>query len=111
MVDSFSRVGDATRREVSVGKQIWSVTKQKISVENAHYHWNKHGKDFPNLQNAKQYVEQAWEFSRTSQNGIFSKARSNGELLRYNQETNTFGSFSRDGIPKTMFNPKNGIKY
>ena len=40
-----------------------------------------------------------------------SKTRPNGKILRYNQETNTFSSYTKDGIPKTMFHPKRGIEY
>ena len=41
---------------------------------------------------------------RSRQKGTLSKTRTNGEMLRYHQET-------KDGIPKTMFRPKKGIEY
>lgn len=93
------------------GKQIWSITKQNTSVENALYHWNKHGKSFPELQNSQQYVEKAWNFFKFPPRNVLSKTRSNGEILIYEQKTNTFGSYTKDGIPKTMYHPTDGIKY
>jgi pyocin large subunit-like protein len=63
------------------------------------------------MQNAKQYVEQTWDFLRSPPNGTLFKTRPSGELLRFHEETNIFGSYTKDGIPKTMFRPKDGIKY
>ncbi|MGL5487350.1 MAG: DUF637 domain-containing protein [Shewanella sp.] len=45
---------------------IWSVTKSKTSVQNAYGHWQKHGAEFPEFQNAKQYVEGVRNFVKNS---------------------------------------------
>lgn len=97
--------------KAGAGKQIWSANGTRSSVENALHHWNKHGREFTELQNSKQYVEKAWIFLKSTSKDIFSKTRPNGKLLRYNQNTNVFGSYTKDGVPKTMFRPKNGIQY
>ena len=53
----------------SKGKQkddtIWTETKERTSVENAYEHWNKHKSDFPEYQNAKQYVDATHNFVRS----------------------------------------------
>lgn len=44
--------------------------------------------------------------------GTLTKVReSNGDILRYNPSTNTFGVMSSDGVPKTMFKPSDGMAY
>jgi len=44
------------------GRSIWSSTKSKSAVKNAFGHWKKYGGEFPEFQNAKQYVEGANRF-------------------------------------------------
>jgi pyocin large subunit-like protein len=62
------------------------------------------------LVNSKQYVDHAKNlFNRTE--GILSKTRVNGEILRYDIKTNTFGAYTKDGIPKTMFKPTSELDY
>lgn len=90
---------------------IWSSTKNKTSVENALGHFKKHGKDFPGIQNSKQYVEKATSFLNNSPKGTLTKTRPNGDILKYDPKTNTFGVQRADGVPRTMFKPKDGISY
>jgi hypothetical protein len=96
---------------VAKGGPIWSPTGSKSSVENALSHWNKHKGEFPELQNAKQYVEQAKEFLTNPPQGSLTKINSRGDTLRYDPNTNTFGVLSKDGAPRTMFRPKDGMDY
>lgn len=90
---------------------IWSRTKKYTRVGNAFKHWVDHGKQFPEFKNAKQYVEAAWNFLHNPPAGTLMHTRINGEIIRYNPITNTFGVLGRDGIPKTMFKPENGWEY
>ena len=84
-------------------KPIWSARKDRTSLENAFEHWKDHGKEFPNIQNSKQYVEHAWKFrDRTD---VLRKVRSNGECLLYDPPSNTFGVFTKRGVPKTIYKP------
>jgi filamentous hemagglutinin len=71
----------------------------------------KHKKDFPNLQNAKQYVEAAQDFVANPPTGTLSKVRANGDVLLYNPGTNTFAVKAADGTPRTMFKPTLGSTY
>jgi uncharacterized protein RhaS with RHS repeats len=95
----------------SKGTPLWSSTKGKSSVENAFGHWKKHRSEFPELQNAKQYAEKAKDFLNNPPKGTFTKNRPNGDVLRYDPKTNTFGVKGADGSPKTMFRPNDGIDY
>ncbi len=90
-------------------KPIWSTTKSRSSVENAYKHWKDHCVEFPELRNSKEYLEKARELYFDP--NVFNKTRVNGEMLRYNPSTNTFGAYTKEGIPKTMFRPEDGYLY
>ncbi|NJM37550.1 MAG: hypothetical protein HC845_06625 [Akkermansiaceae bacterium] len=90
---------------------LWTSTKGKTSVENAFGHWQKHGAEFPEFQNAKQYVEGTKSFFSSPPAGTLTKTRANGDTLFYNQGSNTFGVQAVDGAPRTMFRPSDGLNY
>ena len=90
---------------------IWTSRKNLTRVQNAFGHWKRHKKDFPNLQNAKQYVDATHDFVKNPPLGTLTKVRPNGETVLYNPGTNTFAVKTADGTPKTMFKPVNGINY
>jgi RHS repeat-associated protein len=95
----------ARGQTAAAGGPIWSATKGKTSVENAFGHWKKHGAEFPEFQNAKQYTEGARRFLNEPPRGALTKARPNGETIVYDPATNAFGVRAADGAPKTMFRP------
>ena len=89
----------------------WTSTKSSSAVKNAFRHFKKHKRDFPEFQNSKQYVEGAHKFLNNPPKGTLTKRRPNGDTLHYEPRTNTFGVKDANGVPKTMFRPKDGIKY
>ncbi|MDR5760872.1 RHS repeat-associated core domain-containing protein [Caballeronia sp. LZ035] len=94
------------------GLSCWSSTKKKSPAENAFGHWQKHRAEFPELQNAKQYLEAAHELIQNPPAGTLMKMRiGTGDRLFYNPSDNTFVSSLADGTPKTMFRPAGGINY
>lgn len=92
--------------------KLWTSTKHRTTVQNAFKHYKDHGKDFPELNNAVEYVEKAHAFGLKPPQGTLSKIRAhNGDRLLYHPDTNTFVSISKEGVPRTMFKPVDGIKY
>jgi len=95
--------------QIGVAKSgpIWTKNARKgwSSVDNAFQHWKKHGTEFPEFKNAKQYAEGAKDFLHSPPTGTLSKVRSNGDVVRYNQSTNTFGIMDANGVPRTMYRP------
>lgn len=78
-------------------------------VQNALGHWKDHEKEFPELRTPEQYVEHVRKFrDRTD---VLKKVRPNGERVLYDPETNTFGVFTKEGVPKTVFKPTDKLKY
>ncbi|WP_254224104.1 hemagglutinin repeat-containing protein [Burkholderia multivorans] len=90
---------------------FWSSAKDKSPVENAYGHSIKHGGEFPDYQNAVQYVQAAQDFVNNPPAGTLTKTRPNGDTLYYDPVTNTFASKNKDGAPKTMFKPTAGMEY
>ncbi|CAI2408423.1 hemagglutinin repeat-containing protein [Serratia plymuthica] len=90
---------------------IWTATKKADPVANAYGHWDKHKKEFPEYQNAKQYVDAAHNFMTIPPMGTLTKTRPNGDTLYYNPTTNTFASKDKNGVPRTMFKPDKGLEY
>jgi filamentous hemagglutinin len=84
---------------------IWSSNNKKTSVENAFGHWQKHKQEFPDIKNAKQYVESTKDFIDNPPPGALTKIRPNGEKVVYDPATNTFAASLPTGEPKTMFKP------
>ena len=56
-------------------------------------------------------MEGAKNFLHNPPSGTLTKIRGNGDVLRYNPSSNTFGVMDANGIPKTMFKPKDGMQY
>ncbi|MCB1075530.1 MAG: hypothetical protein KDK59_08365 [Simkania sp.] len=94
----------------NTSKKIWTSTRKKSSIQNAFKHWKKHGAEFPELLNAKQYVEQAHNYLENISH-LLTKVRPNGDVFIYDIKTNFFVVYTINGVPKTMFKPKTGIKY
>jgi hypothetical protein len=107
---TIEKISKVTNKEMNVGKKIWSSTNKRTSVQNAFKHWKDHRSEFPELCNAKQYVERSRSLFLHSEKTL-TKVRNNGEILHYQPISNTFGAFTKDGVPKTMFRPLKGIHY
>ncbi|KFF61320.1 hypothetical protein IW01_20395 [Pectobacterium brasiliense] len=90
---------------------IWTRRKKITEVRNAYKHWEKHGHEFPELKNAKQYVDAAHDFMNNPPDGTLTKTRDNGDELFYHPETNIFASKSKDNAPRTMFKPTDKMDY
>src|SRR5690606_35069476 len=76
----LGKVGGAAVRGVGniaakTGTQLWTSTSKVSSVKNAFGHWKKHGAEFPEFINAKQYVEGAKSFMHNSPAGTLIKTR------------------------------------
>ncbi len=90
---------------------LWTSIKNKSAIENAYGHWEKHKSEFPEFQNAKQYVEGTHGFLNGPPSGALVKVCPNGDTLLYDPKTNTFAIKDANGAPRTMFRPQDGINY
>lgn len=107
-----SRTGKyAAEKLLQKKKPIWAESTKQSRSEVAYRHWRDHQHEFPELNNAKEYVEMARAQWLARKQQMSTQMRSSGDILFYDVETNTFTVFNAEGVPKTMFRPGMGAKY
>jgi hypothetical protein len=72
--------------------------------------FERNGADF-GARSAEDYLARVEAFTRRPPAGTDRVERPNGDVLLYQASTNTFAVVSRDGVPKTMFKPRDGAAY
>jgi hypothetical protein len=101
-----------TRNDTAIdeGDTGWSHGRYGSS-DNAQEHWRKHGGDFAEDRDARDYERSARDFVHNPPPDAEIKHRRNGDTLIYEPSTNTFAVENRDGQPRTYFKPHNGERY
>lgn len=87
---------------------MWTATKSKTPAQNAYRHYKDHGVDF-SAKNALDYVKQARDFLLNPPIGTLTLVRLDGDIVRYEPATNTFGVVTPSGVPRTFFKPNPAI--
>ena len=72
--------------------------------------FERNGADF-GASTAQDYLAKVRAFTARPPAGTDRAERPNGDALLYQASTNTFAVVSRDGVPKTMFKPREGAAY
>lgn len=72
--------------------------------------FERNGSDF-GATTAQDYLAKVQTFTTRPPAGTERVERPNGDVLLYQASTNTFAVISRDGVPKTMFKPRDGTAY
>jgi hypothetical protein len=72
--------------------------------------FERNGADF-GADTAEAYLAKVQAFISRPPAGTDRVERPNGDVLLYQDSTNTFAVVSRDGVPKTMFKPRDGAAY
>ncbi len=72
--------------------------------------FERNGADF-GASSAQDYLAKVQAFTARPPTGTDRVDRPNGDVLLYQASTNTFAVVSRDGVPKTMFKPRDGAAY
>ncbi|MGV8930135.1 MAG: S-type pyocin family protein [Brevundimonas sp.] len=72
--------------------------------------FERNGSDF-GATTAQDYLAKVQAFTTRPPAGTERVERPNGDVLLYQASTNTFAVVSRDGVPKTMFKPRDGAAY
>lgn len=85
------------------GKPIWTSGSQG-GVRNAFRNFRDHGAEF-GAQNALDYVRQTHRFLDSPPSSTLTRVRTNGDVVRYDPVSNTFGGMDKYGAPRTMFKP------
>lgn len=72
--------------------------------------FERNGSDF-GARTPQDYLAKVQAFTAQPPAGTDRVERPNGDVLLYQASTNTFAVVSRDGVPKTMFKPRDGAAY
>lgn len=72
--------------------------------------FERNGADF-GARTPRDYLAKVQAFTTRPPGGTDRVERPNGDILLYQASTNTFAVVSRDGVPKTMFKPRDGTAY
>ncbi|KQY89734.1 hypothetical protein [Brevundimonas sp. Root1423] len=72
--------------------------------------FERNGADF-GARSPQDYLAKVQAFTTRPPAGTDRVERPNGDVLLYQASTNTFAVVSRDGVPKTMFKPREGVAY
>lgn len=72
--------------------------------------FERNGADF-GARTPRDYLAKIQAFTARPPAGTDRVERPNGDVLLYQASTNTFAVVSRDGVPKTMFKPREGSVY
>lgn len=99
-----------TRTNTGDGENAWAASRKHPAAESAAYHFQRDGADF-GAQNVDQFVAKAHAFIARPPHGTLKLERSNGDVLLYDPKANVFAVATRDGLPRTMFKPRDGMAY
>jgi hypothetical protein len=94
----------ASPQPVAPQAPIWTPTKNQTAAENASRHFADHGTKV-GAKHVAEYVNKAHDFLHNPPPGTLTKVRPNGDVVRYDPQTNTFGVMDANGVPRTFFKP------
>lgn len=92
------------------GKPLWSANSRNTAQENAERLYERNGEAF-GARNVTQYVDMAHAFIAEPPRGTLQMTRDNGDRLFYDPKGNVFVVATREGAPRTMFKPDEGMAY
>ena len=92
------------------GAPMWSASKKFSAEENAERAFERNGHDF-GASNISAFVQKAHAFVEHPPKGTLTLTRKNGDTLFYDPKSNVFAVASKEGAPRTMFHPDDGMSY
>ena len=92
------------------GRPMWSSNAKYSAQENATYHFERDGAEF-GAATLDAFVRQAHAFVNEPPKGALTLTRANGDRLVYDPDANVFAVATKEGAPRTMFKPDDGMAY
>jgi pyocin large subunit-like protein len=92
------------------GKPIWTASKRHSAKEQADYHFQRDGEAL-GAKNVDDFVAKAHAFVDAPPKGAQTLTRANGDRLIYDAKANIFAVADKDGVPRTLFQPRDGGAY
>jgi hypothetical protein len=91
-------------------KPVLTANRQETVDAKVARLFQRNGADF-GARSAEDYLARVQAFTTRPPADAERVERPNGDVLLYQASTNTFAVVSRDGVPKTMFKPRDGAAY
>ena len=95
---------------LKVGKAGWAASKRYSAEEGAQRAFERNGEDF-GAASVEDFVRKAHAFVSEPPTGVQTIERPSGDTLYYDAKANVFAVANKDGLPKTMFKPRDGAQY
>ena len=92
------------------GEPMWSENRSHSAKENAEYHFERAGGDLGS-KTLDDFLTKVHRFGDHPPAGTLKLVRANGDRLQYDPKANLFAVFTREGAPRTVFKPSNGMDY
>ncbi len=105
-----SETASQTRRSRGGAQLYWASSRQRTAEESAQRQFDRNGSDFQ-AGSLDDYVAKARAFVSAPPRGSLSTTRTNGDVLYYDPKSNVFAVADKDGVPRTMFKPRDGRAY
>lgn len=108
-----------TRREAAAqadeaprykGRPLWSASQRYSAEENARRHFERNG-EAVGARDYDDFLAKVHGFVRKPPKSALTLTRANGDRLLYDPNSNLFAVVTRDGAPRTMFKPDDGMAY
>ncbi len=100
---------DADVKKSDDGKPMWASNRTRSGEENAQKQFDRNGADFA-AANLADYVRKAHAFVDSPPKDVQTVSR-RGDVLYYDPKANIFVVADREGAPRTMFKPRDGMAY
>jgi len=92
------------------GKPVWATSKRFSAEEGAQRQFERDGAAF-DARTVDQFVKKAHAFVGHPPKGTLTLTRKNGDILYYDPKGNIFAVSNKEGAPRTMFKPDDGMAY
>ena len=92
------------------GKPMWAPSKRFSAEEGAQRQFERDGEAF-GAKSVDQFVKKAHAFVGHPPKGTLTLTRKNGDILFYDPKDNVFAVSNKEGAPRTMFKPDDGMAY
>ena len=92
------------------GEPMWSENRSHTAQENAEYHFERAGNDL-GAKTLDDFLTKVHRFCDQPPAGTQSLTRANGDRLLFDPKSNIFAVVTRDGAPRTVFKPSDGLAY
>jgi pyocin large subunit-like protein len=92
------------------GKPMWAPSRRNSAEDGAQRAFERNGATF-GAKSLDQFVKRAHDFVGHPPKGTLTLTRANGDTLFYDPKANIFAVANKDGAPRTMFMPDDGMAY